>query len=134
MIVGSPQQEGARVPHGLKSSGRQLESPRQRCLVTVTQASLWVGAYSHCLELREQVTSYLRLKMTVFHLLLVLDLEIKIKVSAEPAPSKGPRENLLDVLSLLGPSGCHAPCCSSLCPAIDFISLPWAQGSPNPAF
>lgn len=86
-----------------------MESPRQRSLVTVTQASLWVGAYSHCLELLEQVTSYLRLEMTDFHLLMVLDLETKIKVPAELAPSKGPRENLLDVLSLLGPSGCCAP-------------------------
>ena len=109
MIVGYDRQEGAQVLHGLKPSGRQLESPRQRCLVTVTQASLWVGAYSHCLELQEQVTSHLRLEVTDFHLLLVLDLETKIKVSAEPTPSKGLRENLLDVLSLLGPSGCRAP-------------------------
>lgn len=56
------------------------------------QASLWVGAYSHCLGLREQVTSYLRLEMTDFHLLLVLDSETKIKVSAELVPSEGPRE------------------------------------------
>lgn len=63
-----------------------------RSLVTVMQASLWVGAYNHCLGLREQVTSYLRLEMTDFHLLLVLDLETKIKVSAELAPFKGPRE------------------------------------------
>lgn len=63
-----------------------------RSLVTVMQSSLWVGAHSHCLGLREQVTSYLRLEMTDFHLLLVLDLETKIKVSAELAPSKGPRE------------------------------------------
>lgn len=108
--MGYPRWVRFQVPCVLESSGRQPESFRQGSLVTVMQASLWDGTYGHCLELQAQMTSYLRLKMTNFHLFTVLDEEAEIKVSAELAPSKGPREKSSRLPIPSRPGDCSAPC------------------------